>query len=394
MKLIANVEKKTLRILENERSIFCGEYGADKLELYINKQLENEYPTITALLSNGRKIGAYSTDDAYSIEEIDGEQYTKATFTLSKENGFTLSEGKMQITIWMNSITGSKQALGNVILNVINTTAFDDGDIIISGDVEGTLVNYRVELENLQGQVNTFNGRITNAERDIAYNLEHITILENNKADKTEIPTKLSQLEQDVGVISLGEIDDPNDVNNEILNAVTDSGVYTFTTTESYSGGYYLNTNVYFMVVERTDTEGRAVEQFIYSCDVPRDHTSTLSNLTIIRRIKSKTSGTWVVKSIVIPSQEYVDKKIAKLISEEVDSSPETLNTLKELADALQENDSVVEALNSAIGNKANKDEVPTKLSDLTIDVELGVSEEQVAEMIDNAITRVLNEEV
>mgnify|MGYP003468178739 CR=1 FL=1 len=81
MKLIANVEKKTLRILENERSIFRGEYGADKLELYINKQLINEYPTITALLSNGRKIGPYSSDSGFGSETIDGVNYNMAKNT-------------------------------------------------------------------------------------------------------------------------------------------------------------------------------------------------------------------------------------------------------------------------------------------------------------------------
>lgn len=192
MKVIADVVKQTLRMLENERSIFRGEYGVDKLELYINKTLENEYPTITGLLSNGRKIGPYTTDDAYSIETIDGVEYTKASFTLSKENGFMLSEGKLQITIWMNS-DGKKEAIGNVTLNVINTTAFDDGDIIISGDVAGTIVNYRVELENLQSQINTSN---------IAFN-NRITMVEHVKADKQyvdvadeELLRRIYQVEQ------------------------------------------------------------------------------------------------------------------------------------------------------------------------------------------------------
>lgn len=192
MKVIADVEKQTLRMLENERSIFRGEYGVDKLELYINKQLENEYPTITGLLSNGRKIGPYTTDDSYSIETIDGVEYTKASFTLSEKNGFMLSEGKLQITIWMNS-DEKKEAIGNVTLNVINTTAFDDGDIIISGDVAGTIVNYRVELENLQSQINTSN---------VAFN-NRITMVEQTKADKQyvdvaseEILRKIDQVEQ------------------------------------------------------------------------------------------------------------------------------------------------------------------------------------------------------
>ena len=192
MKVIADVVKQTLRMLENERSIFRGEYGVDKLELYINKRLENEYPTITGLLSNGRKIGPYTTDDAYSIETIDGVEYTKASFTLSEQNGFMLSEGKLQITIWMNS-DEKKEAIGNVTLNVINTTAFDDGDIIISGDVAGTIVNYRVELENLQSQINTSN---------VAFN-NRITMVEQVKADKQyvdvaneELSRRIAQVEQ------------------------------------------------------------------------------------------------------------------------------------------------------------------------------------------------------
>lgn len=192
MKVIADVEKQTLRMLENERSIFRGEYGVDKLELYINKRLENEYPTITGLLSNGRKIGPYTTDDSYSIETIDDVEYTKASFTLSEKNGFMLSEGKLQITIWMNS-DEKKEAIGNVTLNVINTTAFDDGDIIISGDVTETIVNYRVELENLQSQINTSN---------IAFN-NRITMVEQVKADKQyvdvaneELSRRIDQVEQ------------------------------------------------------------------------------------------------------------------------------------------------------------------------------------------------------
>lgn len=194
MKIIVDSKNKTLKMLENERSIFRGEYGADVLELYFTENFTNEYPTITGLLSNGRKIGPYTTDDSYSIETIDDVEYTKASFTLSKQNGFTLSEGKMMITIWMNS-NGRKEAIGNVTLNVINTTAFDDGDIIVSGDVAGTIVNYRVELENLQSQINISN---------VAFN-NRITMVEQVKADKQyvdfeneELLHKIEQNELDI----------------------------------------------------------------------------------------------------------------------------------------------------------------------------------------------------
>lgn len=83
-----------------------------------------------------------------------------------------------------------------------------------------------------------------------------------------------------------------------------------------------------------------------------------------------------------LASESYVDSKVAALIN----SAPTTLDTLGEVATALQNNASTVEALNSAIGNKANKTDlatvatsgsytdltdkptIPTKVSQLTND--------------------------
>lgn len=50
-------------------------------------------------------------------------------------------------------------------------------------------------------------------------------------------------------------------------------------------------------------------------------------------------------------ANEYTDAKIADLIN----GAPTTLDTLKEIADAITENESVVKALDSAIGNKVDK---------------------------------------
>lgn len=164
MKILVDINNKILKMLENDRSIFKGEQSADKLILYINQQLVNEYPVITGLLSNGRRIGPFTTDSSYGTETIDGTNYTTAEFTLSKENGFSLTEGNTQVTIWIYKTKDteviSKTAIGNVTFNVVNTTSFNDGDIIISGDVEGTVVNIKVELENLQSSVNAVNSRV------------------------------------------------------------------------------------------------------------------------------------------------------------------------------------------------------------------------------------------
>lgn len=61
----------------------------------------------------------------------------------------------------------------------------------------------------------------------------------------------------------------------------------------------------------------------------------------------------------------YVDLKISELIG----GAPETLDTIKEVADAIQENETVVEALDAAIGKKANQAEVDTHTGNDTIHI-------------------------
>lgn len=74
-----------------------------------------------------------------------------------------------------------------------------------------------------------------------------------------------------------------------------------------------------------------------------------------------------------VPSREYVDQKVAsvdvssqltdyakteyvdKKISDLIDSAPETLDTLSEIADALNNNSGTINILNQAIGNKQDK---------------------------------------
>jgi hypothetical protein len=56
-------------------------------------------------------------------------------------------------------------------------------------------------------------------------------------------------------------------------------------------------------------------------------------------------------------AKSYTDTKIVNLIN----NAPESMDTLKEVSDALSKNQTVVDALNEAIGNKANKSELFSK---------------------------------
>lgn len=62
---------------------------------------------------------------------------------------------------------------------------------------------------------------------------------------------------------------------------------------------------------------------------------------------------------------EYVDAKIAGLIN----GAPTTLDTLKEIADAMATNDNVVTALEAAIGSKANQSDFSAHTNDTTLHI-------------------------
>lgn len=71
-----------------------------------------------------------------------------------------------------------------------------------------------------------------------------------------------------------------------------------------------------------------------------------------VKAIKESDIENWNNKA----TTGYVDQKVADLVN----SAPETLDTLGEVAKAIEDNADVVDALNGAIGNKADKSSVPT----------------------------------
>ena len=66
---------------------------------------------------------------------------------------------------------------------------------------------------------------------------------------------------------------------------------------------------------------------------------------------------------VLADAKAHADKAVADL----VDNAPEALNTLKELADALTENENAYDSLLTVVGTKANSDDVYTKVEVDTI---------------------------
>ena len=98
-------------------------------------------------------------------------------------------------------------------------------------------------------------------------------------------------------------------------------------------------------VVKLASAKGRAV----VVGDVKNGHPTSWTTAAIPTKVSE------LENDVKHATEEYVNTKVAEL----VDNAPETLNTLKEVADALNENASTVEALNQAIGNKVDKTDYP-----------------------------------
>ena len=68
------------------------------------------------------------------------------------------------------------------------------------------------------------------------------------------------------------------------------------------------------------------------------------------------------VDNVLTTAKSYTDTKVADLVG----SAPETLDTLQEVAQAIEENEDVVTALNSAIGSKANQSDLTNLQNEVT----------------------------
>lgn len=92
-----------------------------------------------------------------------------------------------------------------------------------------------------------------------------------------------------------------------------------------------------------------------------------------------------------LASEEYVDNAVSVGVANLVNSAPETLDTLGEIATAMQENKDVIDALNSAIGNKVDKVEgMGLSTNDYTTEEKeklVGIAEGATKILVDNALS-------
>lgn len=101
---------------------------------------------------------------------------------------------------------------------------------------------------------------------------------------------------------------------------------------------------------------GKSDEGHVHAFADLTDKPTTLAGYGITDKLETEGAAA----QALIDAKAYTDQEVAAL----VDGAPETMNTLKEVSEALKANDTVVEALNAAIGSKADATEFANHVAD------------------------------
>lgn len=155
--------------------------------------------------------------------------------------------------------------------------------------------------------------------------------------DFPTIPTKVSQLDNDSGFVS-------TDTNTK----------------------YTLTKDGDSIILTGTDGTSSSVKDSDTTITVDSEISSTSMNPVQNKVIKATfDEAKLYTDSVLKAAKSYTDTEIADLIN----SAPATLDTLGEIAIAMDENADVVEALDNAVGSKASKDELNTHVNDVNVHV-------------------------
>ena len=169
-----------------------------------------------------------------------------------------------------------------------------------------------------------------------------------NKAVNVVVPTKTSDIANDSGFITANDIPD-----------VTESDP----TVPAWAKADTKPSYAYSEITDKPTLFSGSYDDLTNKPTLFSGSYNDLTNKPTIPSIDGLASETYVQNAVSDKATtSYVDTKVANLVN----SAPTTLDTLGEIATAIQSNTSVVEALNSAIGNKANVTDVTALTSRVT----------------------------
>ena len=116
MKIYIDFEKKLIEKIEDEKLIYSGSNNVDIIRLiFTNTNGAVFYPTLSAMLSNGRMI---------MPRLYDNSEDNSYDFTLSTANGWLLTPGNTDFFIWINYNEKKNDCAGNFTCNILKTGGY------------------------------------------------------------------------------------------------------------------------------------------------------------------------------------------------------------------------------------------------------------------------------
>ena len=218
----------------------------------------------------------------------------------------------------------------------------------------------------------------------------------SQKADKSELPTKVSDLENDSGFITINDVPEvtvptkvselENDSKFITIDEVPEVTVPTKTSELTNDSGFITINDVPVLEIpdeyvtdEELSQKGYATKEWVnnnnyateydlnnieYSSikNIPtfEDETGELNIVDENGNIGMRVSSEAVYAKDFISGEHKLSEKVNKTyvdnsIADIVDGAPETLNTLNELSAALKDNADIVDVLNQSISSKQDK---------------------------------------
>ena len=281
-------------------------------------------------------------------------------------------EAILEVTVDKNTIPGPVTVSVNFVLP--NGNEYEN--VYMSGDIEQPN-KYRIRLNDVignelaVGETNTVATTFkVKTETDVLITTTDVKFdLYKTNLDISYHPTDIDSLFIGLNKLSMGLANVDSTVQNyvDIANEYTDEKVnelkdiveskvdtldiYTrsesdekFETKEDHESGI---TNLKTQIEGRYETKEDANEKLAEAKRYADDLLGSIGEDT----------GSVEGDRILSQAKVYTDNKIYNLVG----AAPEELDTLRELADAIKENENVFDALETTVGNKANKDDVYTK---------------------------------
>lgn len=334
----------------------------------IEKGIKDSHDTLDLLGEEVSALQLRQISNQSDIKTLLKDTPTLAA-TLNEIENLLNKDNKVLETIRDINQLVTKQELDARLFGWIKITDIkQDGNSIYDGD---SIINIKSKPIDTSLDINS-NNAISN---------KAVTKALNNLNLTGNIPTKLAELSQDSlhQTVTASEKSKWNSILETLDNIIlteTDPTVPDWAkqkTKPYYDYAEIINTPAiptkysdlqadiaYLKVAPVTTVNNKQGDIIIYGTDIKlaENNTSNITNTITGHKEQIETIKSYIPKTAsttnMLADIQYVKTQIASLVG----SAPDTLDTLEEVAKAIEENETVVDALNAAIGTKVNKADI------------------------------------